>query len=102
MTVVLVLRPLLRKCPRAAWRAFLSTAARDQPFIESGWLDERGLTQFDTLHELQTRSCAVFETNTLYGTYQHDKGEFDYETYGDFGNQVDKARQVLKHLGMWL
>lgn len=72
---------------------------REKPFLEKGWIDERGLTQFDTLHENQVRACALYAKNELYGLYNEETGEFEFETYEYFGKQVNKARDVLKHLG---
>ena len=83
-----------------ATRSASTLSARDQTFFEKGWLDEHGLTRFDTLHELQTRSCAVFKDNPLYGVYNEQRQTFEFGTYGDFGQQVGKAREVLHHLGV--
>jgi len=104
------LRPVWKqslKLHRSTVSSFSSTSpllndhsARNQPYIEQGWLDDRGLTRFATLHELQTRSCAVFRDNPLYGIYNADKNEFEFGTYGDFGSRVDQTRRVLQHLGV--
>lgn len=72
---------------------------RDQKYFEKGWMDERGLTLFKTLHENQVRSCEIYAENPLYGVYNEEKDDFVYSTYKEFGEQVDRARDVLKHLG---
>lgn len=72
---------------------------RDQKYFEKGWMDERGLTLFKTLHENQVRACDIFAQNPLYGTYSQEQDDFVYKTYAEFGEQVNRARDVLKHLG---
>ena len=101
-------RPVLR-CSTAwrwRWRGLSSSSAsselsaRDRPFFQQGYLDDRGLTRFETLHELQVHSCAVFKDNPLYGTYNATTESFDFGTYGDFDRQVQTTRRVLQHLGV--
>jgi hypothetical protein len=86
-----------------ATRTFASGAykmsEREQKFVDMGWMDDRGLTLFKTLHENQVRSCAVFADNELYGKYNPDTQKFEYSTYREFGQQVNRARHVLKDLG---
>ena len=72
---------------------------QENHFQEMGYLDENGLTVFDTLHEMQVRSCAVFAANDLFGTYDPESKQFVYESFQDYANQVDKCRAVLKDLG---
>jgi len=72
---------------------------REKAFYERGWLDERGLTLFKTLHENQVRSCEVFADNELYGQYNPEVQGFEYKTYREFGQQVNRARSVLQDLG---
>ena len=64
-----------------------------------GYLDENGLTVFDTLHEMQVRSCAVFADNDLFGTYNPESKQFVYESFEDYATQVNQCRAVLKDLG---
>lgn len=71
----------------------------EKPFLEKGWLDERGLTQFKTLHENQVRACAIFADRELYGIHNPETDEFDFKTYKEFGQQVNTVRHVLKDLG---
>ena len=73
---------------------------REQEFHAKGWMDERGLTLFKTLHENQVRSCEVYADNELYGNYNPETNQFDYKTFRDFGQQVNRARTVLQDLGM--
>jgi len=69
----------------------------EQKYHDMGWLDDRGLTQFSTLHENQVRSCKIFAP--LYGVHNDETEEFEYSTYAEFEVQVNKARHVLQDLG---
>ena len=87
-------------------RSFGSSSSSDYKLSENerkyhdmGWMDERGLTLFKTLHENQVRSCEIFADNELYGKYDPDSQKFVYSTYREFGNQVNRARHVLQDLG---
>lgn len=75
------------------------SSEREKEFQELGFLDERGLTVFDTLHEMQVRTCAVFSENELFGSYDSEANSYKYITYGEFAEKVDKCRAVLKDLG---
>jgi hypothetical protein len=66
---------------------------------ELGYLDEQGLTVFDTLHEMQFRSCQVYAQNDLFGTYNPKSDKFEYTTFEDFSQKVHQCRAVLKDLG---
>jgi hypothetical protein len=68
-------------------------------FQAKGYLDERGLTVFDTLHEMQVRSCKVFAPKDLFGTYSDESKKFEWMTFQDYEQAVDKCRAVLKDLG---
>ena len=82
---------------------FLTTeSSSKQRFQEEGILDQDGLVQFDTLYEMQSRACAVFENNQLFGTFSESSESFDYMTYGEYGRKVNQCRMVLKDLGKWL
>ena len=39
---------------------------QEQQFHKEGIVDERGLVQFDTLHNMQVRSCRVFANKNLF------------------------------------
>lgn len=73
---------------------------REQEFHDKGWLDDRGLSIFKTLHENQVRSCQIYADNDLYGHYNEEAGDFVYKSYREFGEQVDQTRSVLKDLGV--
>ena len=75
---------------------------REQEFYAKGWVDERGLTQFKTLHENQVRSCEIFADNDLYGNYNEETKSFEYKKYSDFAVQVNQARSVLQDLGTYM
>lgn len=68
----------------------------------AGVLDGVGLTKFDTLHELQLSSCAVFDSRLIFGTYfkEGDGGSFKWMTYQEFSYLVDKTRAVLRDIGI--
>lgn len=75
-------------------------------------LDSDGLLQFTTLHEMNHLASIAFKNNPLFGTYkaplveenvvkdQKDaQGSFEWMTYGEYGEMVNKCRTVLKDLG---
>ena len=72
---------------------------REQKYHDMGWMDDRGLTLFKTLHENQVRSCEIYADNELYGVHNDQTGEFEFASYRDFGQKVNRARHVLKDLG---
>jgi hypothetical protein len=77
---------------------FISTE-QEQHFKELGILDDQGLTVFDTLHEMQVRSCQVFKDNELFGTYDGESKSFKYMTYDEYNTKVNQCRSLLKDLG---
>lgn len=89
----------------ATRRSFASSSSdyvlseREQEYHAKGWVDERGLTLFKTLHENQVRSCEIFADNDLYGNYSEETKAFEYKKYSDFAVQVNQARAVLQDLG---
>lgn len=72
---------------------------REENFRKAGILDEHGLTSFDTLHEMQVRSCLVYSGNDLFGTYNPGSEQFEYMTYQEFDGKVNQCRSLLKDLG---
>lgn len=54
--------------------------------------------EFNTLIEMQIKSCEVNKDHKFLGTMIHN--EFQYITYGDFAIEVDKFRQVLHCHGL--
>jgi hypothetical protein len=71
----------------------------EKAFQAKGFLDERGLTAFDTLHEMQVRSCQVFAQRELFGTYSKESKKFEWMTYQEYDNAINQCRAVLKDLG---
>eukprot|EP00339_Tiarina_fusa_P021825 CAMPEP_0117030720 /NCGR_PEP_ID=MMETSP0472-20121206/22150_1 /TAXON_ID=693140 ORGANISM="Tiarina fusus, Strain LIS" /NCGR_SAMPLE_ID=MMETSP0472 /ASSEMBLY_ACC=CAM_ASM_000603 /LENGTH=682 /DNA_ID=CAMNT_0004738871 /DNA_START=125 /DNA_END=2173 /DNA_ORIENTATION=+ len=76
------------------------SAETETRFRETGYLDEEGLTQFETLHELQVRACQVYSGNDSFGTYQESTNSFEYMTYEQYDECVDACRTVLMDLGI--
>lgn len=72
---------------------------RLQAFREKGFIDENGLTLFDTLHEMQVRACQVYAADDLFGTYSPDSKKFEWMTYHDYDVKVQTCRTMLKDLG---
>lgn len=52
----------------------------------------------ETLVEMQTNSCDRFKDNNFIGTWRN--GTFDYVSYGQFGQDVDRFRAVLARYGV--
>lgn len=48
-----------------------------------GILDARGLVNFDTLHNMQVRSCLVFADKDLFGTFSPTTQNFEWMTYAE-------------------
>lgn len=93
----MALRSARQIAPRSFTRFVSGLTAREQAFFEDGVLCERGLTQFDTLYEMQTRSCEVFDQKPLFGTHTGDK--FEWMSYQEFDSQVNRVRALLKDMG---
>jgi hypothetical protein len=70
---------------------------------ELGYVDDKGLTVFDSLHEMQIRSCATYAENELFGTYTQGKDGkeafFQWMTFQEYATIVNKCRAVLKDIG---
>jgi long-chain acyl-CoA synthetase len=75
-------------------------------------VDSDGLLQFTTLHEMNHFASIAFKDNPLFGTYKaekveenvvkdpaKEKGEFEWMTYGDYGEKIARCRTVLKDIG---
>jgi hypothetical protein len=73
---------------------------------ELGYVDEKGLTMFDTLHQMQVRSCATYAENELFGTYTEGKdgkdASFQWMTFQEYATNVNKCRAVLKDIGTFM
>lgn len=50
---------------------------------KKGWLDERELLQFGTLHEMQDRACQLFPSNKLFATHNAAKNQFEWMSYSE-------------------
>ena len=74
--------------------------------------DSQGLLQFNTLHEMNHYASIAFKDNPLFGTYRapsveenvvkdqkDENGTFEWMTYGEYGEMVDRCRTVLKDIG---
>lgn len=51
------------------------------------------------IDEMQVNSCKVYADNDLFGTYDEASKSFEYITYQEYANRVDRCRAVLKDLG---
>ena len=76
-----------------------ASAADVQAWQERGVIDDRQLVNFETLHEMQVNSCEVYARNELFGTYMEASNSFEWMTYAEYAEKVDKCRAVLKDLG---
>lgn len=76
--------------------AVRSTPEQIQDFQRRGLLDDRELTNYATLHELQVHSCEVYAQNELFGTYSEHSKTFEYMTYQEYADRVDECRRVLR------
>ena len=81
-------------------------------------MDNRGLLHFTTLHEMNSNAVIAFKDNELFGTYKaaavdehadiktgtkvEEKGQFEWMTYGEYGELVNRCRTVLKDTGKCL
>lgn len=76
-------------------------------------MDSNGLLQFTTLHEMNRNATIAFKDNPLFGTYKaaeieenvvkdqpEAKGSFEWMTYGEYAELVDRCRTVLKSVGI--
>jgi 2-iminoacetate synthase ThiH len=50
---------------------------------------------------MQVRACQVYAQNDLFGTYQEESNSFQYTTFEEYNQNVDRCRAVLKDLGEW-
>ena len=75
-------------------------------------MDSNGLLQFTTLYEMNRNATIAFKDNPLFGTYKaaeieenvvkdqpEAKGSFEWMTYGEYAELVDRCRTVLKDVG---
>eukprot|EP00934_Nitzschia_sp_Nitz4_P008121 Nitzschia sp. Nitz4//scaffold22_size323478//278027//280476//NITZ4_000581-RA/size323478-augustus-gene-0.211-mRNA-1//1//CDS//3329543159//8111//frame0 len=76
------------------------TSEQAQHFQQLGYLDEESRMVYDTLHELQVRTCDVYADNEVFGTYNAKDDDFEWMTYSEFANKVNNARAVLRDIGV--
>lgn len=62
--------------------SYVLTDAEKQ-WQSQGILDERGLVAFDTLHNMQVRSCQVFSDKNLFSTYSEETKDFEWMTFAE-------------------
>lgn len=55
---------------------------------------------FTTLVELQTKSCQHFASKNCLGVRSGKGEKYDWITYTEFGQRVERMRNVLKHHGV--
>ena len=97
-----------------AGRYFLSTEASSSSssLTREDVTDSDGLLQFKTLYEMNHYASIAFKDNPLFGTYKAPvteenivkdqkevQGEFEWMTYGEYGELVGRCRTVLKDIG---
>lgn len=92
-------RELRKTAPLSTATTRSLSTDREKEFQAAGILDENRLLNFDTLHEMQVRACQVFEPKRLFGTYSEESNQFEFMSFGEFGQQVDHVRALLKDLG---
>ena len=79
--------------------AVASLTDQERAFYKQGLVDERGLTIFDTLHEMQVRSCQVYASHPLFGTFSNETNKFEWTTFEYFQDRVDTCRALFQDLG---
>mmetsp|Transcript_20440 Transcript_20440/g.49151 ORF Transcript_20440/g.49151 Transcript_20440/m.49151 type:complete len:695 (-) Transcript_20440:118-2202(-) len=93
--------------------AFFLSTDTTAPLTREDVTDSQGLLQFKTLHEMNHYASIAFKDNPLFGTYrapeteenivkdqEEAKGSFEWMTYGEYGELVDRCRTVLKDIGI--
>jgi long-chain acyl-CoA synthetase len=95
----------------------LLSSASAEPKTRDDVMDNRGLLHFTTLHEMNSNAVIAFKDNELFGTYKaavvdehadiktgtkaEEKGQFEWMTYGEYGELVNRCRTVLKDIGKY-
>jgi hypothetical protein len=68
---------------KSAAPAALSPAMEHLQWIKQGIMDEDGLVNFDTLHNMQTRACTAYSQRNLFATYSTEAKKFQWMTYAE-------------------
>ena len=55
----------------------------EQQFVQENIMDERGLVQFDTLHNMQIRSCRAYADKDLFSTYSTTTQNFEWMSFAE-------------------
>ena len=58
-------------------------SSQTEQWQHEGILDERGLVNFDTLHNMQVRSCRVFAHKNLFATFSEESQKFEWMTFAE-------------------
>jgi len=90
-----------------------SSSSEGKQLTRQDVLDSDGLLQFKTLHEMNYYASIAFKENPLFGTYKAPEvednvvkdpsgalGTFEWMSYGEYGEMVEKCRAVLKDIGI--
>jgi hypothetical protein len=88
------------------------SSSNNETLTRDDVMDSNGLLQFTTLHEMNRNAAIAFKDNPLFGTYKpaaveenvvqdkpEAKGSFEWMTYGEYAELVDRCRTVLKDVG---
>jgi hypothetical protein len=78
----------------------LSPAMEHQQWIEQGIMDEDGLVNFDTLHNMQTRACTAYSQRNLFATYSTEAKQFQWMTYAECKLLTRRKENAATNLGM--
>jgi len=82
-----------------------SGTSSNEDLRRRGIFNENNLLQYQTLHELQKHATEAYASNHLFGSFVTGKegaadGEFNWMTYKEWGDTVDRCRVVLSDLGV--
>jgi hypothetical protein len=72
-----------RRVGAVASMPFSTLTPAEEQFFKEGILDERGLLKFDTLHNMQVRSCRVYAGKDLFATYSPLTQKFEWMKFAE-------------------
>jgi len=97
-------RALRHRAVVSSIRRSLSTETAAPPVLskteqwqQRGILDERGLVNFDTLHNMQVRSCEVFAHKNLFATFSEESQSFEWMTFQEC-KRNKKSKELMSLL----